>query len=88
LPYFFRKKISHQKLWLRATKGLESFRLGHEGKSQGDNVCSFLSSVNLMVRKFKRSFKFLVQDFKVEDKENLSKQRYSQDLRRCLAFFQ
>lgn len=87
LPYFLRKTLSHQKLWLRATEGLESFSLGMKENHRGTRSAHFYNSANLMVRNFKSTFKFLVQDFKVEDKGNLSKPRNSQDLKRCLTFF-
>lgn len=88
LPYFLRKKKwSHQKFWLRATKGLKSFSLGMKENHRGTRSAHFYNSANLMVRNFKSTFKFLVQDFKVEDKGNLSKPRNSQDLKWRLTFW-
>lgn len=85
-PTFSEKKLSHQKFWLRATKGLKSFSLGMKENHRRTRSAHFYNSANLMVRNFKSTFKFLVQDFKVEDKGNLSKPRNSQDLKRCLTF--
>lgn len=81
-----KKKLSHQKFWLRATKGLKCFSLGMKENHRGTRSAHFYNSANLMVRNFKSTFKFLVQDFKVEDKGNLSKPRNNQDLKRCLTF--
>lgn len=83
LPYFLRKKLSLQKLWLRATEGLECFSLGMKENHRGTRSAHFYNSANLVVRNFKSTFKFLVQDFKV----NLSKARNSQDLKDAWLFF-
>lgn len=81
------KNIKSSETLTQGHRGLRSFSLGMKENHRGTRSAHFYNSANLMVRNFKSTFKFLVQDFKVEDKGNLSKPRNSQDLKRCLTFF-